>query len=146
MHLPEVLRNEPVAKLFRNLWDPFFYDLDHEVDGHHAFLPSSDIVEDDHQWSLLIDLPGVEQKDLAVSLEDRWLIIKAERHTKKDIKEGRYHHLERVSGSYQRRFTLPENVDSEKLSAVLKDGVLRINIAKKEPEKVNRKEIPVHID
>ena len=146
MHLPDVLRKEPIAKIFGSLWDPFFYDLNHVVDGQRTFLPSSDIVEDESQWSLMIDLPGVEQKDLTVDLEDKWLTVKAERHTEKDTKEGHYRHLERVSGSYQRRFTLPENVDSDKLTATMKDGVLRITIAKKEPEKVNRKQIPVHVD
>lgn len=146
MQLTEVFRNEPIADVIRKLWDPFFYDLDQAVDGQRTFVPSSDIVEDDKQWSLLVDLPGVEQKDVSVDLEGKWLIIKAERHAKKDVKEGRYRHLERVSGSYQRRFALPENADGEKLTAKMKDGVLHLSIGKKELEKTNRKQIPIQVD
>lgn len=146
MQLPEVLRNEPIAGIFRNLWDPFFYDLDRETDGQRALLPSSDIIEDENQWSLLIDLPGVKQKDVSVNLEDKWLTIKAERHAEKEVRRDHYRHLERVSGSYQRRFALPENADGEKLTAKMKDGVLHINIGKKELETTNRKQIPVQVE
>ena len=146
MQLPDVFRNEPLTDVVRRLWDPFFYNVDYQGDDQRTFVPSSDIVEDDKQWSLLIDLPGVEQKDLSVDLEGRWLTIKAKRQTKKEVNEGRYRHIERVSGNYQRRFTLPENVDSEQLTAKMKDGVLHIVIGKKEIEKTHRKQIPIQVD
>lgn len=144
MQLPDVFRSEPLADAVRRLWDPFFYDLGYRVD-EDTFVPSSDIVEDEKRWSLSIDLPGVKQEDLRVDLQDRWLIVKAKRQTEKDVKEGRYRHIERVSGSYERRFVLPENVDREKLTATMKDGVLHIVIGKREIEKAQSKQIPIQV-
>ena len=144
MQLPDVFRDEPLADTVRRLWDPFFYDLGYRV-GEGAFVPSSDIVEDEKQWSLSIDLPGVKREDLRVDLQDRWLVVKAKRQTEKDVNEGRYRHIERVSGSYQRRFALPENIDREKLTATIKDGVLRIVVGKKEIEEAHHKQIPIQV-
>ena len=146
MQLPDVFKNDPLVDVFYKAWNPLFNTVGRELGDNHAFLPSSDIVEDDKQWLLNIDLPGVQQKDVTVDVEGDHLVIKARRETKKDIKEGRYRHIERQSGNYQRYFTLPADTNSEDINATMKDGVLHIAIAKKEIEEAKRKSIPVELN
>jgi len=92
--------------------------------------PAVDIKEEDHQFSLYIDVPGVEAKDIDITTEKGVLTIKGQRYSEtKEDREG-YKRIERSRGSFQRSFTLPDTADTDKISARNKNGVLEIVIPK----------------
>lgn len=104
--------------------------------------PAVDIYDNDNSIVIKAELPGVESKDVEVELKDRVLTLKGERSEEKEVKEESYHRKERVFGKFQRSFTLPAEVDADKIKAEYKDGVLNIEIPK--PEEIKPKKITVH--
>ena len=127
-------------------WDPFrevaslqnrmnslFCDLN-EGDSSlttASFVPAVDIYEDDKRVVLKLEIPGVDQKDLDVSVENHTLTVKGERKFESEEKEQNFHRIERRYGSFFRAFTLPSTVDSENVQAVYNNGVLKLELAKK---------------
>jgi len=99
-----------------------------------VWAPPVDIYEDDNNFYLKAELPGMDQKDIQISLENNMISIKGERKDEKDMK-GHYYKMERLSGSFARKFNLPAHVDSEKISAAYKNGVLEIKLPKSEEKK-----------
>ncbi len=94
------------------------------------WVPAVDIREEDECYAIHADVPGVEAKDIEVNMEDGILSIRGERKfDKEETREG-YKRVERVRGSFYRRFSLPDSADSESISAKCKDGVLEIIIPK----------------
>lgn len=101
--------------------------------------PSVDIRETDKELILTAELPGVEEKDIDIEVEDNILTIKGKREIEKETKEEEYHRIERSYGSFYRSFTLPAYVQQEKIKAEHEDGLLRIAMPKKselKPKKV----------
>ena len=127
-------------------WDPFrevaslqnrmnslFRDLN-EADSPlttASFVPAVDIYEDEKKVVLKLEVPGVDQKDLDVSVENHTLTVKGERKFESEEKEQNFHRIERRYGSFFRAFTLPSTVDSENVQAVYNNGVLKLELAKK---------------
>ena len=102
-----------------------------------GFVPAVDLKEEENRYVIQVDLPGIDPKDVEVSLENNVLTIKGERRTEaEETKEG-YYRVERVYGSFLRRFTLPAEVDEERIEASYKDGVLTVVLPKK-PEAVSK--------
>jgi HSP20 family protein len=104
-----------------------------------AWLPPVDIYESDNELALAVEVPGIDEKDIEISLENNVLSIKGERKFEKETKEENYHRVERSYGTFFRSFTLPTYADSDKVSAVHENGVLTIKIGKKpelKPKKV----------
>jgi HSP20 family protein len=98
--------------------------------------PSVDIEEDDSQYLIKADLPGVEKKDIDVNLENGMLSIRGEKSTETETdKGGKHHRRERFHGTFARSFTLPDSIDADKVDAAYKDGVLTLAIPKKEKAK-----------
>jgi HSP20 family protein len=97
--------------------------------------PTVDIYDDDHEFVVKADLPGLEIKDIDLHIQENILTLKGERHMEKEVEKDRYHRIERSYGSFQRSFTLPNIVDPEKVKARFKDGVLEIRIPKLERAK-----------
>lgn len=94
------------------------------------WLPSVDIKNEDKRYLIVVDLPGIAPEDVHISVENNVMTIKGERKTEaKENKEG-YSRIERVSGSFYRRFTLPDDVDADHVNAVSKNGVLEIEMPK----------------
>lgn len=108
-----------------------------------VFYPSFEIGETEKEFHVSAELPGLTEKDVNVSIEDNVLSISGEKKEEKDEKKKNYHLYERSYGSFSRSFTLPENVDADKISATVKNGVLEILIPKKavEPKKVKKIEV-----
>jgi len=104
-----------------------FWDGDHQ-----GFLPAVDIRETEDRVVLEAELPGVDPKDVEVQVEGDWLLIRGQRKHEKDEKTSSYHRLERTHGSFERRFTLPGGVDSARVEATYKNGVLTVEVPKKE--------------
>ena len=99
------------------------------------WIPPVDIAEDDKEYSIKIELPGVNKEDLRVSVEGGVLSISGERKAEKEEKNKKYHRIERTYGSFARSFTLPEGTPTVKVSAEFKDGVLRVHLPKDEAAK-----------
>jgi HSP20 family protein len=103
--------------------------------------PAVDIKEEADRYLLHADIPGVKADDIEVSMDKGVLTIKGERkHESTESKEG-YKRVERSHGVFMRRFSLPDGVDGENISASSKDGVLEVVIPKSEPEKPRRIEV-----
>lgn len=95
------------------------------------YLPSVDIKEEKDAYSLQMDLPGVCEKDVEISLNNRVLSIATKAEEKTEKKDEKFLLKERRTSSFERRFTLPEDVDGENISAEFKNGVLGISIPRK---------------
>ena len=95
------------------------------------FAPPVDVYEDEHHISLKIEVPGIDERDINVSIENNTLTVRGERRFEKDEKEENFHRVERMYGSFTRSFTLPNTVDPEQVSAHYEKGVLKIGLAKK---------------
>ena len=111
-----------------------------------AFYPAVDISEDEKNIYLNFELPGLSKDDVQVKVkEDNVLVIKGEKkqETKTEDKERNYIRMERHFGEFSRYFTLPDNVNADKIDAKFENGVLSITIEKKEPEKPNEKLIEI---
>jgi HSP20 family protein len=96
-----------------------------------AFAPPVDIYEDEHNVTLKIDVPGIDEKDINVHVENNTLTVHGERKFEKEEKEENYRRVERQYGSFTRTFTLPNTVDQENVQADYDKGVLKVKLAKK---------------
>jgi len=96
-----------------------------------TFVPAVDIYEDEHALTLKLEVPGVNEDDLKVSLENNVLTIQGERKFEKEEKEENFHRIERRYGSFTRTFRLPSTVDSENVDAHYDKGILKIALAKR---------------
>lgn len=112
--------------------------------NNHFFSPKTDIRETADQYILDMDLPGVSEKDIEISLKNRILSISSKKETEDKTKEGEWHLKERHSMEFSRKFTLPQDIDMDKVSAEFKDGVLSIYIFKK-PE-IEAKQIQINVN
>lgn len=108
-----------------------------------AFAPPVDVYEDEHNVTLKIEVPGIEEKDIDVRIENNTMTVHGERKFEKDEEEENYRRVERQYGSFTRTFTLPNTVDTENVSANYDKGVLKIKLAKKAEAKP--KQIKVNV-
>jgi HSP20 family protein len=98
-----------------------------------SFAPAVDIYEDEKKLALKLEVPGIEEKDLDVSVENHTLTVKGERKFDEEEKQENFHRIERRYGSFFRAFTLPSTVDTENVDARYEAGVLKLEL-KKKPE------------
>ncbi len=102
--------------------------------------PAVDIKEEESGFVLHADIPGVKPEDIDVSMEDGVMTIKGEKESETKTEKDGYKRVERTSGSFYRRFSLPDTADAEAISAQSKHGVLEISIPKREavkPKKIS---------
>jgi len=129
---------EAFKRAFMNL--PVYND---EKDSSiNAFVPKVNTRETEDAYHIEIDLPGMKKEDINIEVVDNQLIISGERKLKNELKEDDYYKIETSIGRFQRVFSLPENIDIEKIEAKSEDGVLEVIIPKVE-EKVNKKKIEI---
>src|SRR5712691_13551380 len=95
------------------------------------FAPPVDIYEDEHNITLKIDFPGIDERDIDVRIEGNTLTVHGERKIEKEEKEENFRRVERQYGEFTRSFTLPSSVDLGQVTAHYDKGVLKINLAKK---------------
>ena len=127
-------------------WDPFrevqtlqnrmnslFRDMSGDNDPltTASFVPPVDIYEDDKKVVLKLEVPGIDEKDLDVRMENHTLTVKGERKLETEEKEENFHRIERRYGSFFRAFTLPTTVDAEHIKANYRNGILRLELTKK---------------
>jgi HSP20 family protein len=108
-----------------------------------GFAPPVDIYEDEHTITLKLEVPGIEEKDIDVRIENNTLTVHGERKIEKEEKEENFRRVERQYGSFTRSFTLPSSVDPGQVSADYVKGVLNIKLAKKAEAKP--KQIKVNV-
>lgn len=103
--------------------------------------PAVDIKEESDRFVILADLPGVDPKDIEITMENGMLTIRGERKSEKEEEREGFHRVERVRGTFYRRFSLPDTANTEKIDAKGRDGVLEIILPKH--EKVQPRKISV---
>jgi HSP20 family protein len=127
-------------------WEPF-RDLSElnrlfaPAAAQRRWLPAMDLAETADQFVLKADLPGLDENDVKIEVEDRVLSISGERRRESDETKGGYRRVERAVGSFRRTLTLPEGVDGEAITATFDKGVLEITIPKPEARRPRRIEI-----
>src|ERR1700758_4618278 len=108
-----------------------------------SFAPAVDVYEDEHTVTLKIEVPGIDEKDIDIRLENNTLTVHGERKIEKEEKEENYRRVERQYGSFTRTFTLPPTVEAENVSANYDKGVLKITLPKKAEAKPKQIKVQV---
>jgi HSP20 family protein len=96
-----------------------------------GFVPAVDVYEDEHNVTLSLEVPGLEEKDIDIQMENNQLTVRGERKFETEQKEENFHRIERRYGNFSRSFTLPNTVDTDKVQANYVNGVLKITLAKR---------------
>lgn len=135
---------ERVRREMDRLWDSFLEGGLRKRGEESEWLPSLDVAETKNELVVKAEVPGMDPKDIDISLSDGVLTIKGEKRQEKEEKEADYHVAERSYGSFLRSVQLPKEVQSDKISASYKNGILRITLPKSEEAK--KKEIKIKVE
>ncbi|HXN06964.1 MAG TPA: Hsp20/alpha crystallin family protein [Nitrospiria bacterium] len=133
---------ERMSKLLEDPLFKFPFDFAKPVEGVD-WVPAVDIFEKDDAFILKAELPGMEMKDIDITVEGGTLQVKGHRQLEHEEKREDYHRVERVYGQFNRYFSLPDSVNAEKIEAAYDKGVLTVTMGKK--EEVKPKKIKVDI-
>ncbi|PYL87510.1 MAG: Hsp20/alpha crystallin family protein [Verrucomicrobia bacterium] len=130
-----------VNRVFEDFWgEPWLARGGEMVAG---FAPQVDVTETDKEIKVCAEIPGVDAKDVDVTVEDDMLTIKGEKKYEREENEKGQYRMERSYGSFERSIPLPVEVDDAKAKAEFKNGVLRLTLPKRPGAKSRRKKIPV---
>jgi HSP20 family protein len=110
------------------------------------FAPPVDVYEDEHHISLNLEVPGIDEKDVSVTIENNTLTVHGQRNLDKDEKQENFQRVERMYGSFTRSFTIPNTVDPEQISAHYDKGVLKVRLAKRAEAKPKQIKVNVETD
>src|SRR6202158_553862 len=132
-----------MTRLNRLFREPYSPEGPEEALTTTSFAPPVDIYEDEHNITLKLDVPGIDEKDIDVRIDNNTLTVHGERKIEKEEKEENYRRVERQYGSFTRSFTLPSSVDPGQVNADYVNGVLKITFAKKAEAKP--KQIQVNV-
>ena len=142
------MRHLPIRKTRRDffpmmsVFDNFFNHYEEEdKDRENVRSMAIDLVENDKDYEVVANLPGLKKENIKISINDNELVIDAKQEEKKEEKKGSYYRCERYNGNYRRSLTLTDQCDADKIDAKFKNGVLTLSIPKKEP--VPSKEIQI---
>jgi HSP20 family protein len=118
-------------RLMRNFlrWDPY-RDFSFPEEASNTFMPSFDVKETSDAYVFMADMPGIRKEDLDIQLAGNRITISGRRETEGSSEEGRYYAQERSFGTFTRTFSLPEEAESGKVAAELRDGVLHLMVPK----------------
>jgi len=137
-----------LSRRMNRLFEDIFEDFGIEPFGRWAertgtFLPRMDVTETDKEITVTAELPGLDEKDFEVTLEQDHLIIRGEKRVEHEDKGKDYHRIERSYGSFHRAIPLPCEVEQDKVEATFKNGVLKITLPKSATAVSSRKRITV---
>lgn len=151
-----IIKYNPVRDMlnFEKEFSKFFNEFDNvlgfkkpnsitEEMENAVWAPLSDIYEDENKYAVKIDLPGVSKENLKISYENGSLSISGERKNEKEIKNAKFHRIERTYGKFYRSFSLPEQIKYDQIDAEFSNGQLEITIPKSEEAKPKQLEIKV---
>jgi HSP20 family protein len=130
-----------VNRIFRESYSP---EGPQEALTTSNFAPPVDIYEDEHTIIVKIEVPGIDEKDIDVSIEANTLTVRGQRKFEKDEKEENFHRIEHKYGTFTRSFTMPNTVDTAQVSAHYDKGVLKIRLAKR--VEARPKQIKVNVE
>jgi len=122
---------------------PFLPQLSFEEGENGALIANLDMSETDDTVEVVVDVPGIEEKDIEVTLSDGALLIKGKRESEKEEKDKNYHRIERSYGKFQRRVPLPCDVKADKIDARLEKGILTVKLPKSEESKKADRKIKI---
>ena len=130
-------------------YEPFHREIDRffRGSGEHrptAWVPAVDIREDDDRFVLDLDVPGVKPAEIDIAVENGVLTLSGARESDTTQERDGYRRVERASGKFLRRFTLPEGVDPESVTARSNNGVLEVSIPKAQQAQPKRIEVSVN--
>lgn len=128
----QLFYNSPFSTLFEN-----FLNDDFVVRETASFMPAINVIEEKDKFLLDLSAPGFEKENIRINVEKGVLVISGEKKEENEHNEPNYKRKEFNYGSFRRSFTLPENVDENKISAKYENGILKISILKDEKEKIN---------
>ena len=137
-----LIKFEPLKEFesFQNQIKKYFDDFpSFGVNFENSFAPRIDISEKNDKILVEAEIPGVKKEDLKITLQDNILTIKGEKKKEEESKDKNYYRCERTYGSFSRSFTLPVEVNTEKVDAKFNDGMLKIELKKVEPKKAQEK-------
>ena len=142
---------KPFALLRReidSLFDNFFrgFDIEPFESRMGAFTPQVDVTENDKEIKISAELPGMDEKDIDLSLQNDMLTIKGEKKEEKEDKGKDYYRMERSYGSFIRTIPLPVEVETDKVEAKFKKGVLSITLPKTAKAVAETKKIAVKVE
>lgn len=127
------------------LWNAFFEERPgRKIEELGEWGPSLDLSETKNDFIVKAEIPGIDPKDIDISLSNDVLTIKGEKKQEKEEKEENYHLIERSYGSFTRSIRLSREVQSDKIKASYKDGILKVLLPKSEEAK--KKEIKIKVD
>jgi len=134
-----------MSRFFRKFPQSFFDELPFRMDSAIPLLamPHVDVVEKEDEIQVTAELPGMEEKDIDVSVSEDILTIKGEKKQEKEEKGKNYYRKERSFGEFKRNIALPAEIDPEKINATIKHGVLSITLKKTKAEQKKQKKVNV---
>jgi len=144
-----IVRWDPYRELaaMQDRLNQFFDDTrrsDDDVMSRGDWMPAVDIFQtDQHEVVLKAELPGVKREDIDLKVENNTLTIKGERRQEKSVAKEHYHRVERCYGAFGRSFSLPNTIDSEKVRAEYRDGVLTVTLPLREEAKPRQIKVDV---
>ena len=138
-----------IDREFRKMFDTFNnrFGIKKEVDEEYesaVWMPMTDIAETDNEYLLKLDLPGIDKKDVKLTISNGELQISGDRKEEKITEKATFHRVERTFGKYYRSFRLPEKIKAEEIKAEFVNGTLSITIPK--AEEVKPKEIEIKVN
>lgn len=143
-YLPDIRRRSPVARKphrMVDLMDGFFNDFLESFPETEFNFPKVNVSENDKEVTVKAELPGMDPKDVDISIQNNVLVLKGEKKFEEEHTEGDFHRVECSYGSINRTIQLPAEVDPEKVKAKCKNGVLNIKMPKTEGSKTKKIEI-----
>lgn len=135
-------RNGLVNPLFRDVFNPFFNEAVLNAPQHNK-VPAVNIAETEKGFAIELAVPGLKKEDIKISLDKNVLSVSAEVKTEETTETKKYNKKEFSYSSFKRSFTLPETVDQSTIDAQYVDGILTLNVAKKEEAQLQTREISV---
>lgn len=134
--------HKEMNRLFGNFSHSFFDDTSWVKEM--PVTPKMDVVENEKDVQVTLELPGMDEKDVEINLEDDTLVIKGEKKSENEKNKDGYHLMERSYGSFHRTLRVPSGLDSEKIEAKYYNGVLKLTLPKTEEAIKNVKKIEVN--
>ena len=134
------LRDE-MDRLFNSCLREPFGALDWPLWGSDKWSPAVDVAENDKEWTVRAELPGIDPKDLDVTVTGNQLVLSGEKRESSERKEKDFYHSETRYGSFRRTVPLPEGVDTENVDAEYANGVLTLRLKKTAPAATKRIEV-----
>jgi HSP20 family protein len=140
---PMDLQRQMLKEFFEDSPSPF--GLRQWMDKQEQFIPRMDISESDKEIQVHVDLPGMDENDIELTVENYQLTIRGEKKFETEEKGQTYHRVERKYGSFVRRIQLPEDIVPDQIKAVFQKGVLVVTVPKPKESVSQRRQIPIKL-